>query len=89
MTRKVHRTARQGFTSRRNYLLPKISVFSFFNTDYIDGLLHDCSISIANALEIIQSGTKPSIYDLGENFAQIHLLTGSFTCPWTSGSGIW
>ena len=34
--------------------------------DYIiinfDGLVQDCSISIANALEILQSCTKPSIY---------------------------
>ena len=28
---------------------------------YIDGLVQDCSISIANALEILQSYTKPSI----------------------------
>ena len=27
----------------------------------IDGLVQDCSISIANALEILQSWTKPSI----------------------------
>ena len=31
---------------------------------YIDGLVQDCSISIANALEILQSYTKPSIYKL-------------------------
>ena len=29
--------------------------------DYIDGLVQDCSISIANALAILQSCTKPSI----------------------------
>ena len=28
----------------------------------IDGLVQDCSISIANALEILQYATKPSIY---------------------------
>ena len=28
---------------------------------YINGLVQDCSISIANALEILQSCTKPSI----------------------------
>ena len=27
---------------------------------YIDGLMQDCSISIASALEILQSCTKPS-----------------------------
>ena len=29
---------------------------------YINGLVQDCSISIANALRILQSCTKPSIY---------------------------
>ena len=29
--------------------------------DYIDGLVQDCSNSIANALELLQSCTKPSI----------------------------
>ena len=27
--------------------------------EYIDGLVQECSISIANALEILQSCTKP------------------------------
>ena len=31
---------------------------------HIDGLVQDCSISIANTLEILQSCTKPSIYHL-------------------------
>ena len=31
---------------------------------HFDGLVQDCSISIANALEILQSCTKPSIYRL-------------------------
>ena len=31
---------------------------------YIDGLVQDCSNSIANALELLQSCTKPSIYAL-------------------------
>ena len=30
--------------------------------DQIDGLVHNCSISLANALEKLQSCTKPSIY---------------------------
>ena len=29
---------------------------------YIDDLVHDCSYSIANALELLQSCTKPSLY---------------------------
>ena len=32
----------------------------------IDGLVQDCSISIANTLEILWSSTKPSIWDLHE-----------------------
>ena len=28
---------------------------------YFDGLVQDCSNSTANALELLQSGTKPSI----------------------------
>ena len=34
---------------------------------YIYGLVQDCSISIANALEILQSCTKPSIYNHSHN----------------------
>ena len=35
---------------------------------YIDGLVQDCNNSIANALELLQSCTKPSIYaSLGLN----------------------
>ena len=35
---------------------------------HIDGLVQDCSNSIANALELLQSCTKPSIYaSLGLN----------------------
>ena len=33
-----------------------------FLTLYIDGLVQDCSNSIAGALELLQSCTKPSIY---------------------------
>ena len=33
---------------------------------YINGLVQDCSISIANALEILQSCTKLSIYNITE-----------------------
>ena len=61
----------------RKFSLARLSKFAFFSTDYIDGLVQDCSISIANTLEILQSYTKPTIHDLEENFAQINLLTGS------------
>ena len=32
--------------------------------DYFDGLVQDCSNSIANALELLQSCTKPSTFEL-------------------------
>ena len=35
-----------------------------------DGLVQDCSISIANALEILQSCTKPSISVLDFQFME-------------------
>ena len=34
----------------------------YFEKKYIDGLVQDCSNSIANAQELLQSCTKPSIY---------------------------
>ena len=38
--------------------MPFLAIYDY----YIDGLSQDCSISIANAMEILQSYTKPSIY---------------------------
>ena len=35
--------------------------------EYIDALVQDCSISIANALEILQSCTKSSIFLQGKH----------------------
>ena len=35
--------------------------------DHIDGLVQDCSNSIVNALELLQSCTMPSIYDYHGN----------------------
>ena len=32
--------------------------------DFIDGLVQDCSNSIDNAMELLQSCAKPSIYQL-------------------------
>ena len=37
----------------------------------IDGLVQDCSNSTANALELLQSCTKPSIYGLWNVFCTI------------------
>ena len=39
-----------------SHYIPKLSNFEY----YLDGLVQDCSISIANALEILQACTKPS-----------------------------
>ena len=36
-------------------------ILLWFLYDYLDGLVQDCSISSANALEILQSCTEPSI----------------------------
>ena len=43
----------------------------YSSIQYIDGLVQDCSISNANALEILQYCTKPSIYSCD-------LMTNSF-----------
>ena len=37
-------------------------VSSAVSTEYVDGLVQDCSKSIANALELLRSCTKASIY---------------------------
>ena len=51
------------------YILSSISLFNEDDmschitvVDDIDGLVQDCSNSTANALELMQSCTKPSIY---------------------------
>ena len=41
-----------------------VNFFQHILIPYIDGLVQDCSISIANALEILQSCIKPSILSL-------------------------
>ena len=41
-------------------ILQKGKNVSIVPEDHIDGFVQDCSISIANALEILQSCTKPS-----------------------------
>ena len=50
---------------------------------YIDGSVLDCSISIANALEILQSCTEPSIYK--SEYLQVHYTLGKLqgiVCSW-------
>ena len=41
----------------------------------IDGLIQDCSNSIANALELLQSCTKPSISSAKSRPVQVALLS--------------
>ena len=54
---------------------------------YIDGLVQDCSNSIANALELLQSCTKPSIWHKwgwvcwGKS---VHVLVDCNQIPWTA-----
>ena len=63
-----------GLDISGNYSLPTFfRNFTFFNIEYIEGLVQNCSLFIANALEILHSCTKPSTFDLEDNVAQIHL----------------
>ena len=65
-----------------NFHLSGFWNFAVFDTDHINGFVQDCIFSIANALlEILQSCTKPSIYDVEENFVQIHLPGWQFYLP--------
>ena len=74
-----------GLDISGNYSLPTFfRNFTFFNIDYIDGLVQNCSLSIVNALEILHSCTKPSVFDLEDNVAQIHLPGWQFYLPWVS-----
>ena len=56
----------RGFASLLHSLnwwrMPKLTLWTL-HFNLIDGLVQDCSISISNALEILQSGTKPSNMD--------------------------
>ena len=72
-----------GLDISGNHSLPTFfRNFTFFNIDYIDGLVQNCSLSIVNALEILHSCTKPSVFDLEDNVAQIHLPGWQFYLPW-------
>ena len=74
-----------GLDISGNYSLPTFfRNFTFFNIDYIDGLVQNCSLSIVNALEILHSCTKPSVFDLEDSVAQIHLPGWQFYLPWVS-----
>ena len=52
---------------------------------HIDGLMQDCNNSIANALELLQSCTKPSIYPAYDLLPDVRrsagtMLTTKFQC---------
>ena len=49
---------------------------------YIDGLVQDCGNSIANALELLQSCTKPSICLLAKHCFHIPLTETSKVNQW-------
>ena len=44
--------------------------------DYIDGLVQDCSNAIANALELLQSCTKPSIFEWNTAVTPVYISKG-------------
>ena len=62
----------------RNFYLPDLQNFAFFNSDYINGSVQDCSNSSVLAMELLQYCAKPSIYDFEENFAKIELPKWNF-----------
>ena len=63
--------------NRHNNLEEDLEHKSLFSTaryrlSYIDGLVQDCNISIANALEMLQSCTKPSTYNKEKSPYHLH-----------------
>ena len=66
-----------------------ISVISYkiYNLDHIDGLVRHCNVSIANALEMLQSCNRPSILADRTDILIYRLRNGVFlTTPITSTS---
>ena len=51
------------------------------NNHHVDDFVQDCSNSIANALELLQSCTKPLMYMCG----MVHLTTSNQWIPNTKG----
>ena len=54
----------------QKFSLGKLLKFCLFQYRLYQWVSADCSDSIANALELLQSCAKPSIYDLEDNFAK-------------------
>ena len=53
---------------------------NMITNSYIDALVQDCSHSIANALELLQPCTKPSIWDMPARMAA-HLRLSTHYSP--------
>ena len=53
----------------------------------IDGLVQDCSISSANALEILQSCTKPSRYFSHKKLTDLVFVGHKYTCTFDCRAG--
>ena len=60
----LHRVTEYYGQNSRNIVADLPVIFHATNNYHIDGLQPNCSISIANALEILQSCTKPSMMTL-------------------------
>ena len=56
----------------QNSHLTGLSAVQIWTNNHIDGLVQDCSNSIANAQELLQSCTKPPIYSLFVNGTRIN-----------------
>ena len=54
----------------------------FWKGPYFNGLVQDCSISIANALEILQSCIKPSIWRILKSFQRRKKMLSHTTNKW-------
>ena len=71
-----------------SYKICKWRCCALFVCGYIDGLVQGCYISIANALEILQSCTKPYILPFLSRF--VWFIHPCFQCYFTStGATIW
>ena len=58
--------------------LPGFQNFAFFKINYINGLVQDCSNSIANAMELLQPCIKPYIWSRWKLYLISPCPTGIF-----------
>ena len=65
----LHNTSVNSFDAE--YCVDEFNAFLPFCQQDIDGLVQDCSNSIANALELLQSCTKPLIYTCNKHLCSI------------------